>query len=496
MNEITMIPVGLLEHHPENPRKDLGDLTELTASIKKNGIMQNLTVVQGHMMSKKEWTEAAMAEGATKVSAERSYDPENAWVSDGYTVVIGNRRMEAAKLAGLAEVPCVISDMDHKTQIATMLEENMQRADLTVYEQAQGFQMMMDLGYSAADIAEKTGFGETTVRRRIKMAEMDAKMLKKACEDKDTERQITLLDFDRLAQIKDMELRNNVLKSIGTRDFDEALAKAKKKELIACKLPALKGWLQEHNAQQIFMENTYGGRYTSWINNKSFSYIYIDKLGDPGNTLPDDQDIQGRQLFYLLRDEYVTIYIENPRNTGSTTRGKKTEAEKARDRTMREVRAKIRELTALHYGLRKDFIENLVVTKANRDKVIAGALRPALYFAWNYSGYHSATIRETMGADKNAYSDEHFWKALQQLTDKDLARAVYAVYNDNEENWFAADMLSPATIPSYPKNCRNVLLKLLYEWLISLGYESSTEEQALMDGSHEIYKKAKKGAKS
>ena len=45
MNTITMIPVGLLEHHPENPRKDLGDLTELTASIRKNGIMQNLTVV-------------------------------------------------------------------------------------------------------------------------------------------------------------------------------------------------------------------------------------------------------------------------------------------------------------------------------------------------------------------------------------------------------------------------------------------------------------------
>ena len=45
MNEITMIPVNMLEHHPENPRKDLGDLTELTASIKKNGIMQNLTVV-------------------------------------------------------------------------------------------------------------------------------------------------------------------------------------------------------------------------------------------------------------------------------------------------------------------------------------------------------------------------------------------------------------------------------------------------------------------
>lgn len=106
MNEITMIPVGLLEHHPENPRKDLGDLTELTASIKKNGIMQNLTVIA---------------------------DPE----TSKYLVVIGNRRLEAAKAAGLIQLPCVVKDLDHKEQISTMLEENMQRQDLTVYEQAQ-----------------------------------------------------------------------------------------------------------------------------------------------------------------------------------------------------------------------------------------------------------------------------------------------------------------------------------------------------------------------
>ena len=128
MNNISMIPVRELIHHPENPRKDLGDLTELTESIKKNGIMQNLTVVP----------------------SERE--------KDAYLVVIGNRRMEAAKMAGLEELPCVISFMNHKEQIATMLEENMQRSDLSLYEQAQGFQMMMDLGYTQKEISDKTGF--------------------------------------------------------------------------------------------------------------------------------------------------------------------------------------------------------------------------------------------------------------------------------------------------------------------------------------------------
>ena len=58
---------------------------------------------------------------------------------DGYTVVIGHRRLAAAKLAGLRELPCVITEMTLQEQLRTMLMENMQRTDLTVYEQAQAF---------------------------------------------------------------------------------------------------------------------------------------------------------------------------------------------------------------------------------------------------------------------------------------------------------------------------------------------------------------------
>ena len=112
MNEIVMMPVAALMHHPENPRKDLGDLTELAESIKKNGVMQNLTVVRA-------------PEGET-----------------GYMVVIGNRRMEAAKMAGVATVPCVISDMDHKTRIAQRdAEAQAERAAGTVLQLADGIRL-------------------------------------------------------------------------------------------------------------------------------------------------------------------------------------------------------------------------------------------------------------------------------------------------------------------------------------------------------------------
>lgn len=89
--KITMLPVSELYPHRDNPRKELGDLTELAESIKANGVMQNLTVIPIE-------------------EAEPETDRQ------GYTVIIGHRRLEAAKLAGLNEVPCVITHMDRERE--------------------------------------------------------------------------------------------------------------------------------------------------------------------------------------------------------------------------------------------------------------------------------------------------------------------------------------------------------------------------------------------
>lgn len=151
--QVIDIPIGQLQPHPDNPRKDLGDLTELADSIKANGILQNLTVVPVSLYSKK---------------------------NDSYLIVIGHRRYAAARLAGLTTVPCVVRVMDKQTQVRTMLMENIQRADLTAYEQAQGFQMMLDLGDSVEEIAQKSGFSQSTVRRRVKLLELDQAKFKKA----------------------------------------------------------------------------------------------------------------------------------------------------------------------------------------------------------------------------------------------------------------------------------------------------------------------------
>lgn len=211
MSKIEMIEISKLHHHPLNPRKDLGDLEELTKSIQKNGIMQNLTVIPG--------------KGIGCIP------------DDEYAVLIGNRRFEASKTAGLNELPCkIVKGMSTNEQVAVMLEENMQRADLTIVEQAKGFQMMLDLGETVSDITEKTGFSETTVRHRVKLAELDEKALKAAVED----RQLTLTDLQKLEKIKSVETRNEILRKGNLSDW--AINDAVDKE----QMEALeKKWLKE-----------------------------------------------------------------------------------------------------------------------------------------------------------------------------------------------------------------------------------------------------------
>lgn len=201
--------------HPDNPRKNLGDLTELTESIRKNGIMQNMTVVPGHWMSaeEKRATENELLkmipEGEEYTKLRHEY--EAGYSSKGYTLLIGHRRFAAGKAAGVEVFPCrVATGLTQLDQVGIMLEENMQRNDLTIMEQANGFQMMLDLGDTPELIAEKTGFSKTTVYHRLNIAKLDQKELKKKEENDGF--QLSLKDLYELEKIENMEARNKVLK--------------------------------------------------------------------------------------------------------------------------------------------------------------------------------------------------------------------------------------------------------------------------------------------
>ena len=480
MNNITMIPVEQLHHHPENPRLELGDLTELAESIKKNGVMQNLTVVPGHMMSKKEWTDAARAEGADKASAEGSYRAEDAMVSDGYMVIIGNRRMEAAKLAGLKEVPCVVSDMDHRTQIATMLEENMQRADLTVYEQAQGFQMMMDLGFSAAEISEKTGFGETTVRRRLKMAEMDPKLLKKACEAKNTERQITMFDFERLAQVESIKERNELLKDIGETNFDWRLnRKLREQRAKAVKKDALKE-LKDAGVIQLKENEEYSSKYER---------LYSDNvdLADwkPGKKLiPKNKE----QLYYFLSGDTVKFYTK-AKPVEKAKPAQKTEAEKQREAKIENAWKIVDRITLNAQELRCEYVAGLTVKPSNAMQMLRWAIIAAMsdMLDHNYNNYSGIKkIFELEGTYRWDLVDGIEKKVLD-MSQSEWPVLILCMFEGWAEKQKDAETFAGGYRGDFPKWQRNTRLEQCYKWLTEFGYQMSTEEIEMMAGTHPVF---------
>ena len=181
MNEIINIKAEHIRSNPENPRKDLGDLSELVESIRKNGILQNLTVIP--------------------VDGEPGE----------YMTIIGHRRYAAGTQAGVTAFPCQIAEgLSMREQMAIMLEENMQRNDLTIWEQANGFQMILDLGETEDSIAEKTGFSKTTVRHRLNIAKLNPKVLQE--KEKDECFQLSLKDLYELEKIPDVKTRNKILK--------------------------------------------------------------------------------------------------------------------------------------------------------------------------------------------------------------------------------------------------------------------------------------------
>lgn len=191
MDNIELIPIEYLEHHPENPRSDLGDLRELSNSITAQGILQNLTVIPV---------------------------PEK---KNLYWVVIGNRRFEAAKLAGLNELPCRIAEMTEQEALKTMMSENMQRTDLTVLDQVNGIGKMQQLGMSLPEIAKGTGLSETTVRRRATIGALPKKELETACD-----KGASLLDLLEITKLEDPEAQKKVLGTIGTSNFHYSIANA------------------------------------------------------------------------------------------------------------------------------------------------------------------------------------------------------------------------------------------------------------------------------
>ena len=362
--------------------------------------------------------------------------------------------------------------MDAREQMQTMLIENMQRSDLTVYEQAQGFQMMLDLGATVEEIAQKSGFSTSTIRRRVKMMELDQKKLREV-----SSRQLSLADFDTLAQIEDIKERNKALDKIGTRDFDQTVASAMKKQLIKKNLPAVKKWLKSVGATEIKQQDTWSNKYQH-LPSVPY-YIYIAKWGEAENSPPKTVKAP---IFYYIDSDSLRLFIKAEK----TKPEKKPPEQLAREKAVREAWKSLNDLQSLAYDLRKQYIEKLTVTSKNRQEILLGALYAASVNAIEYNSPDQDALCKLLGieASYGTKRTEQFAAGIAKIQNDDLAKLSYALFGDSAKK----GCTGTGPMSDFPSYKLSIELNLIYNWLAMLGYEMSTDETALLNGEYEAYK--------
>lgn len=215
MTTITMVPVDAIDAHPHNPRRTVGDVTELVESIAAQGIRQNLLIVPN------------CHPAAFDAAGDKDQDEPEWWCSVcggliRFTAVIGHRRLEAAKVAALTHVPAVIDGtLSDAQQIELMLVENLQRVDLTPIEEAKGYQDMLDLGIKVREIVRQTGRSERTVTGRLKLLRTPD-----AAQEQLHSGQTTIEDVLALADCPP-EIQDDLVAHLGSRDFEYHMITAK-----------------------------------------------------------------------------------------------------------------------------------------------------------------------------------------------------------------------------------------------------------------------------
>lgn len=180
VNSINFIPVDAICPNLYQPRKVFDDesIKDLAQSIKVYGIIQPLSV--------------------------RKIDENK------YELIAGERRLRAAKEAGLVEVPVIISDINDKDSAAIALLENLQREDLNFYEEAVAYDNLIKVhSYTQEQLSEVIGKKQSTIANKLRLLKLDKKLISMLIDNKLTERHGRAL-----LKLPDLELQEKVLSCV------------------------------------------------------------------------------------------------------------------------------------------------------------------------------------------------------------------------------------------------------------------------------------------
>jgi ParB family transcriptional regulator, chromosome partitioning protein len=183
-----MIPVDQIRPNPDQPRKSIGDLRELTDSIREKGVLEPLLV---------------------------RFVPRE----DCYYIISGERRYHASRAAGLNEVPCIEKMADDAETLEIGLIENIQRKDLTPFEEADGLhRLATQFEYTHEDVARKIGRARSSVTETLSLRNIPEALRKRCVEHGVTSKSLLLQIARQPTEKKMVEILARILQGGLTRD--------------------------------------------------------------------------------------------------------------------------------------------------------------------------------------------------------------------------------------------------------------------------------------
>ena len=194
---VQYIPLGRIRPNPQQPRRSFDEegLAELAASIRSCGILQPLTVRRA---------------------------------GEGYELVAGERRLRAARIAGLREVPCLVAQVGEEDSALLALMENLQRRDLDCWEEAQAIARLISrYGLSQEEAARRLGRAQPTVANKLRLLRLPEDVRALLRENGLTERHARAL-----LRLQDPEVQRRAAGDIVRRGMNVAQAEAYVEKLL------------------------------------------------------------------------------------------------------------------------------------------------------------------------------------------------------------------------------------------------------------------------
>ncbi|WP_170222698.1 ParB/RepB/Spo0J family partition protein [Rarobacter faecitabidus] len=458
-----LVPVDQLRPHPSNPRREVGDVSELADSIREHGIRQNLLAVP---------------------------DPGD---EARFRLVIGHRRHAAAVVAGLAEVPVVIDPtLSEADQLELMLVENIQRSDLTAVEEADGFQGLLDLGLSQDQVAKRVGRSQSHVSNRIKLIGLPEKAREAV-----HARTLTLAQAEAIADVEDIPGATAALDEALNGDASNVSFVVSRLQLFRTRLESATEVLDDLEALGVTVIREY---MSTQPPGRLFAYAY--------NSHPDTFAALVPKVQAALAEEHpghFTAFIsssgpdvyraftpeeQEARDAAAKAAAPKTQADppwlveqRKRDARRKELEEKFGVMATDEQDYRAAFVKELLQAGEPLDGSFSAALWPLIGQAFVRATFYddvpeffnsalldNERLGEILGVpplDENDDEDTHYEAVAEKLAQLDPATSVVvmttAAWTIDHQDWGTTSQGDAE------------LIRTWYTALQSLGYEPTPD---------------------